>query len=196
MPLASRTCVCAASWSWPSRRWARRRSCIHAIDPDLPLVPTVIEEAQGLLTSQVRDRASALFQGDVLSTVTSVVTQAPVLGARLIPHLLDAVQTTLAAIRGDGGDDEVAAAVQVGLTDLSGRVDMYGSRLVTVMALIGLGLVAVLVAVVYLFRPADLVTEEWLLLAVPAIAAAALPVVLWRWRQADLAAAGRVRRRD
>ena len=82
------------------------------------------------------------------------------------------------------------------MTQVSARVDEYGTRLVTVVALIGLGLVAALVALAYLFRPADLLTGELMLLVVPAIAALALPVVLWRWRRADLAAGGRDRRRD
>ncbi len=158
---------------------------VHAIDPDLPLVPTVIEEAQGLLTNQIRDRAAALFQGDVLATVTAVVTQAPALGMGFIPRLLDAVQSAPAAVRGDGGRDEVAAAVQAGLTQLSGRLDLYGSRLVTVVALIGAGMVAALVSLAYLFRPGELVATELIVLAVPVAAAAALPYCLWRWRGAD-----------
>ena len=157
---------------------------IHAIDPDLPLVETVIQEAQGLLGAELRARAAALFSGDLLNTVTRVAMEAPALGMRFIPYLLDAVSTVTVTVRGDPME-QVADAMRTGMGELSGRVETQGSRLVTLVGIIGAGVVSALVAMAYLFRPGELTADELLVLAMPGVAVAALVVCLWRWRQED-----------
>ena len=139
---------------------------VHAIAPELPLVETLVEEAQRLLADELLHADRAL-QGGLTGSLRDVVAQASTLGPRFIPRLIEVGEAARALTSQPSPEERLAAGIQAAADGLGRRVDVQLGRLAQAVAWTGVALGTGLGAVAFLTRPATLEGIEAVVVGVP-----------------------------
>lgn len=157
---------------------------VHAIAPDLPLVETLVEEAQRLLADELIHADRAL-QGGLSGSLRDVVLQASTLGARFIPRLIEVGEAARALTSQPSPEERLAAGVRAAADGLGRRMDVQLGRLAQAIAWTGVALGTGLGAVAFLTRPAALEGIEVVVVGVPIAAGALIAWLVRGWRISD-----------
>ena len=157
---------------------------VHAIAPDLPLVDTIVDEAQRLLAGELANADRALQSG-LSGSLRDVVAQAATLGPRFIPRLLDVGDAARALMGQTSPEERIAATIRASVDGVGRRVDAQLGRLAQAMAWIGVALGTGLGAIAFLTRPSELEGIEIVVVGVPIAAGAVIAWLLRGWRTTD-----------
>ena len=154
---------------------------VHAIAPDLPLVDTIVDEAQGLLASELSSADRALQSG-LAGSLQEVVQQASVLGLRFIPRLLEVSEVARSILGQQSPEERLAADIRASFEGLGRRVDVQLGRLAHAVAWAGVALGTGLGAIAFLARPSTLEGVEVVVIAIPIAAGALIAWLVRGWR--------------
>jgi ubiquinone biosynthesis protein len=157
---------------------------VHAIAPDLPLVETIVDEAQTMLVGELADADRAL-QSTLSGSLRDVVTQAATLGPRLIPRLIDVGEAARSLRAQTSPEERAAVTIQAAMGSLAGRVDVQLGRLAQAVAWTGAALGTGLGAIAFLVAPAALRGIEVVVIAVPIVVGGTMAWFVRGWRSRD-----------
>jgi predicted unusual protein kinase regulating ubiquinone biosynthesis (AarF/ABC1/UbiB family) len=157
---------------------------VHAIAPELPLIETIVDEAQRLLAAELASADRALQSG-LTGSLRDVVEQAATLGPRFIPRLLDVGDAARALLGQTSPEERLAATIRASVERVGRRVDTQLGRLAQAIAWIGVALGTGLGAIAFLTRPAALDGIELVVVAVPIAAGALIAWLVRGWQSRD-----------
>ena len=160
---------------------------MRAIDPDMPLVQTAADEAQGLLRQQFTpERIGKVLRGELADVVQGAMGRASEAPADLIPLLIAAVTGGRVGVAQAGPDRLAIASLEARVDRLGQSLERQGRHLAIAVGLAGLCLSLAVAMLALLLAPAGpLVGVNLVVAGLVAVALAALAVTLWRWRAGD-----------
>jgi ubiquinone biosynthesis protein len=163
---------------------AQAEELVHAIAPELPLVETIVEEAQVLLADELASADRALESG-LTGSLREIVAQAATLGPRFIPRLLDVGEAARSLMGQTSPEERLAATIRASVDRAARRVDAQLGRLAQAVAWVGVAVGTGLGAIAFLNAPATLEGIEIVVVAVPIAAGALIAWIVRGWRVRD-----------
>ena len=158
---------------------------VHAIAPELPLVETIIDEAQALLAGELASADRAIQSGLSMS-VSEVVQQATTLGPSFIPRLIDVGETARRLMGQPTPEERTARILRDGIEQAGRRRDVQVGRLAQAVGWLGVAIGTGLGAIAaFLARPAGLEGLEVLVIAVPIAIGGLIAWMVRGWRSSD-----------
>jgi ubiquinone biosynthesis protein len=159
---------------------------VSAIQPGLPLVEVIAEEAQGLIRAQLGGQLAKVRRGEIADVLMGVVGQASTLGDAFLPHLVEAIVSGSPIVGGGTGASPDLAPLERRVERLSERLDRQLGRLATGSALVGVAIIAAALVLAILPRPTDVLVGFDLVALLFAVGVAAFLVIAVRdWRRDD-----------
>jgi ubiquinone biosynthesis protein len=154
---------------------------VHAIAPDLPLVETIVDEAQALLAGELASADRAIQTGLSMS-VREVVQQAATLGPGFIPRLID-VGEAARRLRGQPSPEErMAGMLRDGMERVGRRIEAQVGRLALAIGWLGIAVGTGLGAIALLTRPSGLRDAELIVVALPIVTGGVIAWMVRQWR--------------
>jgi ubiquinone biosynthesis protein len=154
---------------------------VHAIAPDLPLIETIIEEAQTLLAGELANADRAIQTGLSMS-VQEVVRQAATLGPGFIPRLIDVGEAARRLMGQPSPEERMARILRDGLDRAGRRMDAQVGRLAQAIGGLGIAAGTGLGAIAFLARPSGLEGLDLVVAGVPIATGALIAWTVRGWR--------------
>jgi ubiquinone biosynthesis protein len=159
---------------------------VSAIQPGLPIVTVLADEAQGLIKAQLGAQLGRLRQGEVTDVLLDVVGQATSLGDAFLPRLVDVIVSRTPFAPPSSAAPLDLAPLEHRIDRLSERLDRQLGRVATGSALVGVAIVAAALVLAILPRPTDVLVGFDLLALLFAVGVAAFLILAVRgWRRDD-----------
>ncbi|MET0773408.1 MAG: AarF/UbiB family protein [Candidatus Limnocylindrales bacterium] len=161
---------------------------VRAIAPDVPIVETIVDEAQALLANELASADRALQSGLAMS-VQEVVQQAATLGPAFIPRLIDLGEAAHSLMGQTSPEERMALILREGVERAGRQVDAQLGRLASSVAWLGIALGTGLGAIAFLSRPSGLEGIDLVIVTVPIATGAVIAWIVRGWRSPESDAA-------
>jgi hypothetical protein len=154
---------------------------VHAIAPELPLIETIMEEAQALLAGELAHADRAIQTGLSMS-VREVVQQAATLGPGFIPRLIDVGEAARRLMGQPSPEERMARIVRDGMDLVGRRMDAQVGRLAQAIGGLGIAVGTGLGAIAFLARPSGLEGLDLVVAGLPIATGAVIAWIVRGWR--------------